>query len=178
MTPSGWIERFCPLVSPNGRVLDLACGKGRHGRLFLKRGNWVLFVDKDVSALSDLHNHPHGELCELDLETGVDWPFQEANYDALVVTNYLYRPHWPDLLNSLKEGGVLLYETFAAGNENFGRPRNPDFLLKPGELLELAQEQLHVVAYEHGRDGDKVVQRLCAVRTQDPTAFFDLGQNS
>lgn len=167
MTPSAWISRFSPLVVPEGKVLDLACGGGRQGRLFLIQDHNVLFVDRDCSGVSDLSDHHRAEICEMDLEDGRPWPFETGAFDAILVTNYLYRPHLVDLLGSLRRGGVLLYETFAVGNERFGRPRNPDFLLKPGELLELVQGRLQVVAFEQGRDGDKVIQRICAARSDD-----------
>jgi len=162
MSPSSWIKRFSHLV--NGTVLDLACGGGRHGRLFLDLGHSVEFADQDVEGLGDLLNNDKALITEIDLEDGRDWPFEKMAYDGIVVTNYLYRPHLSQMLESLKQGGVLLYETFALGNEQFGRPRNPDFLLKPGELLELVDGKLQVIAFEHGIDGEKVMQRICAVK--------------
>lgn len=160
--PSPWIKRFSSLVK--GEVLDLACGSGRHGRLFMELGNAVTFVDKNVADIQDLTGR--ATIIERDLEDGSSWSFEESCFDVIVVTNYLYRPHLSDMLTSLKDGGVLLYETFALGNEQFGRPRSPDFLLKPGELLELASATLQVIAYEHGIDGEKVVQRICAVKSE------------
>jgi len=170
MTPSAWIKRFAPLVAPAGNVLDLACGGGRQGRLFLEQDHDVVFVDRDCSGVSDLSGHHRAQICEMDLEDGRNWTFEAGMFDAIVVTNYLYRPHLIDMLDSLRNNAVLLYETFAVGNERFGRPRNPDFLLRPGELLELVQGRLQVVAFEQGRDGDKVVQRICAVRSNDLSA--------
>lgn len=171
MTPSPWIDRFASLVAPAGNVLDLACGSGRQGRVFLKQGHNVVFVDRQCSGVSDLSDHPRAEICVMDLEDGRDWPFKTDTFDAIVVTNYLYRPHLADMVSSLRTGGVLLYETFARGNERFGRPSNPDFLLKPGELLELVQGRLQVVAFEQGQDGEKVVQRLCAVRSNEISEY-------
>jgi len=131
--------------------------------LFLDQGCQVQFVDKAIEKLTNLTDNDAAEITQIDLEVGKDWPFKVAAYDAIVVTNYLYRPHVSQMISSLKPGGVFLYETFARGNEQFGRPRNPEFLLKPGELLELVAGKLQVVAYEHGIDGEKVVQRICAV---------------
>lgn len=163
--PSGWIARFAPLAA-GGPVLDLAAGGGRHGRLFLRRGHPVTFADRDVTALADLAGDARATVTEIDLEDGRPWPFPPAAFAAIVVSNYLYRPHLEGLIASLAPGGVLLYETFARGNEAFGRPRNPDHLLRAGELLELARGRLQVVAYECGVVDEApagVKQRLCAV---------------
>lgn len=164
MTPSPWIVRFASLIDPQGLVLDLACGAGRHGRLFLERGHKVTFVDKNIDGLDDLQRVDQARIVQMDLEDGKDWPFEKGHYDAIVVTNYLYRPHLKALLGSIKEGGFLLYETFAMGNEAFGRPSNPDFLLKSNELLDLVSDNFSVIAFEQGQDGDKVVQRICCVK--------------
>ncbi len=166
--PSPWVTRWAHLVRPGGRVLDLACGSGRHAAWFAGRGHAVLGVDRDGAALATL---PAGVATRLaDLEQGA-WPLAgEPPFDAIVVTNYLHRPLWPYLLGALAPGGVLLYETFSAGNETVGKPSNPDFLLRPGELLEAARGSLRVVAYEDGvLEVPKAafVQRLCAVREAD-----------
>jgi len=164
--PSRWIVRFAPLAAIGGAVLDLAAGGGRHGRLFLARGHPVTFADKNVSALADLAGEARATVTEIDLEDGRPWPFPAGAFAVIVVSNYLFRPHLDGLVASLAPGGLLLYETFACGNEDFGRPRSPDHLLKPGELLDLARGRLQVVAYEGGvTDGEPaaVKQRLCAV---------------
>jgi SAM-dependent methyltransferase len=169
-TPSTWVVRFAPLAPKDGpsggRVLDLAAGGGRHARHFLGRGHRVTAVDKDVSALADLARDDRAEVVAIDLEDGKPWPFPAGAFAAVVVSNYLFRPHIDGLIGSLAPGGVLLYETFARGNEAFGRPRNPDHLLTSGELLALVQGRLQVVAYEHGRTDEAppgVKQRICAV---------------
>lgn len=172
MQPSNWVLRFAPLIKQGACVLDLACGAGRHGRVFLNQGCLVQFVDKDITALSDLTRQDKAILTEMDLEDGRRWPFADAAFDAIVVTNYLYRPHLSNHLDSLKSGGVLIYETFAKGNEKFGRPKNPDFLLKEGELLTLVQGKLSVIAYEQGIDGEKVVQRICAIKETAPQTVY------
>jgi SAM-dependent methyltransferase len=169
--PSPWITRFAPLVRPGAAVLDLACGGGRHARFFLARGHPVTAVDVDTSGLEDLRQHPQLEIVQADLEHGAPWPLPGHRFGAVVVTNYLWRPLFPPILQSIDEGGVLLYETFARGNEAYGRPTNPDFLLEPGELIEVVRGRLQVVAYEHGyveRPRPAVKQRLCAVRTDRP----------
>jgi SAM-dependent methyltransferase len=168
VAPSPWIARFAALVPAGGTVLDLACGGGRHSRLFLDRGHDVTALDRDVAQARLAQG---AELIAADLEDGSPWPLEGRSFDAVVVTNYLWRPIFPVLLTALKPGGVLLYETFAAGNEAFGRPANPDHLLRRGELLELARD-LTVVSYEDGIEGGaKVVQRICAVNGTEPAAI-------
>ncbi len=152
-------------MRPGSQVLDLACGAGRHARLFLERGCRVLAVDRDVSALADLRDNPHLEVLEIDLERGSDYPLAGRLFDAVVVVNYLHRPRLADLVDSVAPGGLLLYETFAAGNERFGRPRNPDFLLRPGELLDAVRGRLRVLAYEDldiREPSPAAVQRIAA----------------
>ena len=165
--PSDWVRRFAALIRPGGRVLDLAAGAGRHTRLLLKMGFAVTAVDRDVEALRPFA----GGRCEvlaIDLESGEPetalGPLG-GGYDGIVVTNYLHRPLLPALGGALAPRGILIYETFALGNERFGRPRNPDFLLRPGELLE-AFAQLTLVAFEQGevsRPRRAVIQRIAAI---------------
>jgi len=133
------------MIRPGGRVLDVACGAGRHARWLARLGFEVDAVDRDVSGLAD--RPPGVELREADIE-GDAWPYPETRFDAIVVTNYLHRPLLPTLADSLEPGGLLLYETFAAGNERFGKPSNPDFLLRPGELIEAVRGRLRVLAFE------------------------------
>ena len=161
--PSAWVVRFAPLVPAGGRVLDLAAGGGRHSAFFADRGHPVLAVDRDVTGLSALGDHV--EAREVDLETDAGWPLGDTRFAAVVVTNYLWRPILADVVGAVADDGVLLYETFSVGNERFGRPRNPDFLLRPGELLKAAKG-LRAVAYECGEiagERPRVVQRICAV---------------
>jgi len=167
--PSPWIVRFAHLVPRGARVLDVAAGRGRHARYFADRGAQVLAVDADAAALAVLADHPGIATRVANLEAGA-WPFADERFDAIVVTNYLHRPLFPHLRAALGVDGVLLYETFAMGNEQFGRPSNPDFLLCPGELLSLAAlppDPLTIVAFEQGTiaDGERraVMQRLAAV---------------
>jgi len=160
---SAWVRRFIPLIGGGGRVLDLAAGDGRHSRLLLESGFPVCAVDRDVSALLALAGHGC-EVRQVDLETGAAWPLA-TGYDGIVVTNYLHRPLLPAIGTALAPGGVLIYETFARGNERFGRPRNPDFLLCPGELLD-AFAMLTVIAFEQGQVSaprPAVIQRIAAV---------------
>ncbi len=166
LAPSAWLERFAPLVKPGGRVLDVACGSGRHCQLFLDRGHPVTAIDRDVSQLTP---HSNLEIIEADLETGAPLPTLRRRFDAVVVANYLHRHLFPALIASVTPNGLLLYETFAVGNERFSRPSNPDFLLKPGELLETVRGQLRVLAYEdlivaHPRPA--AVQRIAARREE------------
>lgn len=173
--PSPWVVRFAPLAD-GGPVLDLACGGGRHGRLFLARGQSVLFLDRNVDAVADLRGRSGAEILCADLEDGSPWPLAGRQFATIVVTNYLYRPGFDDLLAALAPDGMLVYETFARGNEAYGRPRNPDHLLEDGELLRLAEKaRLSVVAYEHGlrpaEDGFRMIQRICAVANGSPRAL-------
>jgi SAM-dependent methyltransferase len=163
---SGWVVRFAPLVATGARVLDLACGYGRHARFFAARGHQVIAVDRDPTALATLAGEERIVTRALDLEVG-PWPWPEERFDAIVVANYLHRPLFPFLLAALAADGVLIYETFARGNEAFGRPANPDFLLERDELLQVAARGLTVVAFEQGLlsapERGAVVQRLAAV---------------
>ena len=165
--PSAWIEHFSPLVPTGGRVLDLACGSGRHARSFLKKGHPLTALDRDVSGLQDLNDNPWIEILQSDLEAGEPWPLGERTFACIVVVNYLYRPLFPAIARALSPSGVLLYETFSLGHEKFGRPRNPDYLLRPGELLSAFGERLSVLAFEQGRiersSGPAVKQFLCAI---------------
>jgi SAM-dependent methyltransferase len=144
---SPWVQRFATLIQP-GPVLDLACGRGRHSRFFLDAGRCVTGVDIDLGGVTDLLTHPRFEAIEADLETGDPWPLGARQFAAVIVTHYLYRPLFPSILAAVADKGMLIYETFAAGNEKWGRPRNPDFLLQPGELLERVRGRMRVIAYE------------------------------
>ncbi|HEX9534673.1 MAG TPA: methyltransferase domain-containing protein [Stellaceae bacterium] len=160
---SAWVRRFVPLIRRGGRVLDLAAGSGRHTRLLLESGFAVCAVDRDVSALLPLAG-TGCEVRQIDLEAGAPWALG-TGYDGIVVTNYLHRPLLPAIAEALAAGGVLIYETFARGNERFGRPHNPDFLLRPSELLD-AFAMLTVVAFEQGEVSvlrPAVIQRIAAV---------------
>jgi SAM-dependent methyltransferase len=155
--------RFTPLIEAHGAVLDVACGRGRHARWFEARGHRVTGIDRDVQALAE---SGASETVEADLEAGGAWPLPGRRFAAVVVTNYLHRPLFPSLIDAVADDGVLIYETFAAGNERFGKPSNPAFLLAPGELLERCGG-LEIVAYEDGLIGDPPhasIQRICAIR--------------
>ena len=164
-SPSAWVRRWAGLIRPGGRVLDVACGRGRHLRYLRSRGFSVVGVDRDESALADSKGFAGVEVRVADIEAG-PWPFPPDEFDGVAVTNYLHRPLFRNLIEALRPGGVLIYETFALGNERYGRPSNPDFLLKPGELLHCL-EPLAIVAFEQGLISvpkPAVVQRVCAVR--------------
>jgi SAM-dependent methyltransferase len=160
------VQRFAPQIASEGSVLDLACGSGRHSLLLASLGYRVEALDRDAAALAALAEVPGIVTRHADVEEG-PWPYHARWFDGIVVTNYLHRPLLPLLINALNEGGVLIYETFMIGNERYGKPSNPHFLLRPGELLEVVRRRLHVVAFEEGViDTPKpaVVQRLCATR--------------
>lgn len=167
--PSAWVQRWSHLVLPRGTILDVACGQGRHARWFYERNHTLAFVDRSQAAIDSIAIPAHAcEAVVADIENG-PWPFVGRQFDAVVVTHYLWRPLMPTLLNSLTPGGVLIYETFAAGNETVGKPSRPDFLLRPGELLEVCRS-LRIVAFEDGfieagpHQAPRFVQRIAAVR--------------
>ena len=170
-TPSAWVRRFVPLIARGGRVLDLAAGAGRHTRLLLDMGFAVTAVDRDIAGLLPFAGG-RCEIREMDLEAGPATGAPQSllgllggGYDGIVVTNYLYRPLFAPIAAALAPGGVLIYETFAAGNERLGRPRNPDFLLRRGELLDAFAART-IVAFEEGEVSEPrpaVIQRIAAV---------------
>jgi SAM-dependent methyltransferase len=165
--PSRWVRRFGPLIAPGGRVLDLACGSGRHSLFLAAEGFRVEAVDRDAAAIAALAPlDPRVSARVADIEGG-PWPYYGHVFDAVVVTNYLFRPLLPLIMNALDLNGVLIYETFMVGNERFGKPSNPAFLLRQGELLDVLRPKLNVVAFEQGEvelPRPAVVQRICAVR--------------
>jgi len=162
--PSPWVRRFAALIPAGGRVLDVACGSGRHARLLASMGYRIEAVDRDALALAALEGSIGITTRIADLESD-PWPYDPASFDGVVVTNYLYRPRFAALIDALRPGGVLIYETFMVGNETLGRPSNPDFLLQPGELLDRLRSRLTVIAFEQGRVNvpkPAFVQRVCA----------------
>jgi len=164
--PSIWVRRFLPLLRPKGRVLDLAAGRGRHTRLLREAGHKVIAVDRDTAPLRAAWSGDSlCEIIEMDLEKGAPWGLGHG-YDGIIVTNYLHRPLLPALAPALAQGGVLIYATFMVGQERFGRPTNPDFLLRPGELLAAFIYRLAIVAFEQGEartPNPAMVQRIAAV---------------
>ena len=159
MSPSAWVERWAPLIA-RGTVLDVACGSGRHSQFFLGRNLEVVAVDREPQQI------PGARFVQADLEDGSPWPLPGERFEGVVVTNYLNRELFPVIQEWLKPGGVLIYETFMLGNERFGKPSNPAFLLRPGELLECFKG-LAVKGFEEGEVSapkPAMIQRLCAVR--------------
>lgn len=181
---SDWIERFLPGVTPGGPVVDVACGAGRHLRRALALGHPGVGLDRDVSGLADLVGRAEVEIVAHDIEAegGCDLPLGRRRFSGVIVTNYLHRPLFPALRDLVAADGLLLYETFVRGQERFGKPSNPDFLLRPNELLAPALiDGLVVVAFEQGAlpgtltvtQNPKIVQRICAVGPKHPWAEAD-----
>lgn len=161
-TPSAWVRRWAAWIRPGGAVLDVACGTGRHARFLAQLGFEVDAVDRDAALFAG--PPPNVALRQADIEDG-PWPYGGRRFDGIVVTNYLHRPLLPVLVDGLERGGLLVYETFAVGNERFGKPSNPAFLLQPGELLEAVRGKLRVIAYEDLVVEDPrpaAIQRICA----------------
>ena len=162
--PSPWILRFLPLIAPGGAALDLAAGTRRHSRLLLAQGLAVTALDRDPDQQPDA---PGLTKIRADLEDGSPWPLPHRLFDLVLVTNYLHRPILPDIIAAVAPGGMLLYETFAQRNERFGKPSNPDFLLRPGELAAAVAGHLEVLAFEDlelGPPRPAVIQHIAARR--------------
>jgi len=170
--PSAWVQRYAKRFVAGSTILDLACGNGRHSLYLRDIGYQVIAVDRNPECLQALNNIPGISTRLVDLETPC-WPLEQERFGGIVVSNYLYRPHLAKLADNLRADGALLYETFAAGNEQFGRPSNPDFLLQPSELRETFADRLHIVAFEEGQDLHPVAamrQRIYAVGPAHPDA--------
>lgn len=164
LPPSPWVRQWALAIRPGGHVLDVACGAGRHARLLARMGFEVDAVDRDIALFEE--PPANVRLLQADLEAEA-WPYAGRRFDAIVVTNYLHRPLLPVLVDALEPGGLLIYETFARGNERFGKPSNPAFLLQPGELLEAVRGKLRVIAYEDRnveQPRPAAIQRLAARR--------------
>jgi SAM-dependent methyltransferase len=176
LVPSAWVCRFACLIAAGGTVLDLASGQGRHARYLAGLGYRVEAVDRDSAALAALAGVAGISTRCANLERS-PWPYAADRFDGIVVTNYLHRPLMAALLDALRPGGVLIYETFAMGNEKLGRPSNPEFLLRPAELLQWVDGRLSVLAFEQGlveRPRPAVIQRICAVRRGVEACRLDL----
>ena len=164
-TPSDWVRRHAGLLPPGSSVLDVAAGNGRHARYFNDLGYKVTAIDRDVASLQGLILSGV-DVIAADLEDGSPWPLGHRQFDGIVVTNYLHRPLFPALAGALAPGAILIYQTFGVGNERFGKPSNPDFLLRPGELLDAVHGRLRVIAYEDlqvASPKQAMVQRIAAV---------------
>jgi SAM-dependent methyltransferase len=175
LSASRWVVRFAPLIPAGGWVLDLAAGAGRHSRYLASLGYKVQAIDRDQDALAALDGLSGVHVRAADLENA-PWPYTQDRFAGIVVINYLHRPLFPRLLAALEEGGVLIYETFARGNQRYGKPSNPDYLLEPGELLEVARGRLRVLAYEDlfvSEPKPAMLQRICAFNGTDSLAFPD-----
>jgi SAM-dependent methyltransferase len=166
LPPSPWVTRFAPLIPNGGTVLDVAAGSGRHARWLRGRGHPIVAIDRDIAGLADLMGQDGVEIIAVDLETGAPFPLAGRSFAGVIVTNYLHRPILPALVAAVAPGGALISETFARGNERFGKPSNPDFLLQPGELLDVVRGRLRVIAYEDlevATPKPAMIQRIAAI---------------
>jgi SAM-dependent methyltransferase len=171
--PSEWVVRFLSGLEAGARVVDIACGRGRHLRYALEQGHDVTGLDRDVSKLGDLAGRERVRVIEADLERNAPFPLAGETFDAVIVANYLWRPILPDIAACVAPDGILIYETYALGNERFGKPSNPNYLLKPNELAEVFAPMLVIVAFEHGqamRPYPRVIQRIAACGHGHPWA--------
>jgi SAM-dependent methyltransferase len=157
-TVEPWIEKYATLLHAGSKLLDVACGYGRHAKFFAARGVDVTAVDRDETAIASLRGieNVRAELRDIEVEEGTAtaWPYAPNSFDAIVVCNYLWRPTFSAMLASIKPGGVLLYETFMTGNERYGKPSRAEFLLRSNELLDLLHKDFTIRAYEEGEDSD------------------------
>jgi SAM-dependent methyltransferase len=165
--PSPWLRQWVSLIRAGGRVLDLAAGEGRHTGFLLDKGFRVVAADRKTDLLRARFGAiPECVIVAIDLEDGAGWRLG-GGFDGVIVSLYLHRPILPDLARALAPGGVLIYETFMVGTERFGRPTNPDFLLRPNELSDAFVPDLRIIAFEEGevaRPKPAMMQRLVAMR--------------
>jgi len=173
MVISNWVSENYDYIKKKGLILDLACGSGRHGRFLLEKGFDVVFLDRDTSQLDWVPEVFRSQIIKHDLESGTSWDFSPCSFDAVVVTNYLYRPIFPDLLSIIDEGGVLIYETFSKGNEIYGKPTNPNYLLEPEELIDLVRPTMRLISFKEGYSNEgkeSITQKIVAVKRSAKTA--------
>ncbi|MFT7684834.1 MAG: SAM-dependent methyltransferase [Candidatus Azotimanducaceae bacterium] len=164
MEPSPWVKKFANLIPVGAKVLDLACGKGRHTRYFIERSCFVTSVDINIDNMQDLSNNPKCQIIAADLENKDDWRLP-TDFDAIIVTNYLHRPMLQHLPNALSPNGILIYQTFMIGNEAYGKPNNPDYLLAKNELKNTFQNSLNIIEFSEGlihETHTAVTQQICA----------------
>ena len=173
MVISNWVSENYYYIKKKGLILDLACGSGRHGRFLLEKWFDVVFLDRDTSQLDWVPEVFRSQVIKHDLESGTSWDFFPCSFDAVVVTNYLYRPIFPDLLSIIDEGGVLIYETFSKGNEIYGKPTNPNYLLEPEELIDLVRPTMRLISFKEGYSNEgkeSITQKIVAVKRSAKTA--------
>ena len=164
--PNKWVECYSSLIPFGKGVLDLACGSGRHTGMLLNNGYQVTAVDIDTTLVKQNFSNKKLNIVKCDLETLSSWPFGKNSFLGIIVVNYLHRPLYSRIMESLEEGGVLIYQTFADGNSRYGKPKNPDYLLKRGELKTVFGG-MRIISYQHGYlsyPSQSVVQRICCIK--------------
>ena len=167
MVISRWVSENEKFIKRDGLILDLACGSGRHGKFLLEKGFNVVFLDRDISQLGWVPNASRSQVIKHDLEDGTRWIFLPCSFDAVVVTNYLYRPIFPDLLSIIEEGGILIYETFSQGNEIYGGPTKPNYLLQPEELIDIVRPSMRIISFKEGYSDEgreSITQKIVAIK--------------
>jgi SAM-dependent methyltransferase len=174
LQPSPWVVKYADLIPAGAKVLDLACGNGRHSKFFIKKSCRVTAVDIDIRPLDALSEHPNCKIIKADLESQDEW-ILASDFDAVIVTNYLHRPLFRYLPMALAPNGILIYQTFMVGNEKYGKPSNPDYLLAKGELKTAFDKHFDIIEFSQGfsaKPKDAVTQQICA-RLVSPTIFID-----
>ena len=166
-SPEEWVKKHIHLIPEKSTVADIACGKGRHTRLLLRRGFFVVAFDKDVSGLRDIPPTPNLRVVEVDLEADNECLKHPKEFSAIIVVNYLHRPLFDNLIHALKPGGILIYQTFMVGNERYGRPHNTDYLLKENELSTRLEAEFRIIEFDQGYieyPKPAVIQKICATK--------------
>ena len=164
--PNKWVECYSSLIPSGGSVLDLACGSGRHTGMLLNKGYQVTAVDIDTTLIKQNFSNKNLNIVKCDLESLSFWPFEKNSFLGIIVVNYLHRPLFSKIIESLREEGVLVYQTFADGHSRYGKPKNPDYLLKRGELKTVF-DSMKIISYQHGYlsyPSQSIIQRICCVK--------------
>ena len=166
---STWVTYCTNLINKKSKILDVACGSGRHAKFLIQKGHFVTGIDINPKFELNADDQKNNKIIKYDLENNV-WPFETDSFDCILVTNYLHRALFPFFIKSVKQNGFIIYETFSLGNEKFGKPSNPDYLLDNNELLNLLKHEMRIISYQDGivlNNVQKYVQRVFAIKSFD-----------